>query len=335
MTTRIGTSVRDVLYGTRWADTLRGEAGNDYLNGQGGNDTLSGGAGDDKLDGGAGNDTLRGGDGVDALFGGDGSDVLHGDGGNDYLSGGAGFDQLFGGAGNDRLVGGEGSNDLFGGDGNDVLVLEEHGTVRETSSLFSGGTGRDTLHVIADDARVLVDPYTGSTATAPARIAIDLDDEGSGGSLWFQDGDAWAFEAAGTFDGIEAFTVSEGTRLDFHGGAGDATVTGGRHADLFEGGSGDETFAGGGGADLFLMSWNDPSQGMGHDRIIGFNAAEGDRIASASFTGTHGVDLKTSWIEKNGHTIFTSRMPDGTVVHTLDVDAVGLPKGTMADHDWA
>ncbi|WP_157619243.1 calcium-binding protein [Skermanella stibiiresistens] len=335
MATHIGTLARDVIYGTRWADTLRGQGGNDYLNGQDGNDGLFGDAGDDKLDGGAGNDTLHGGDGVDALFGGTGSDVLHGDVGNDYLSGGAGFDQLFGGSGNDRLVGGEGTNDLYGGSGNDTLVLEEYGAVQETSSRFVGGTGFDTLHVIAGDATVLVDPFTGSLETAPARMVIDFDDDRSGGALWFQDAGEWAFEGAGTFSEIEAFTVSTDTRLDFHGGKDDATVTGGRHADLFEGGAGDETFIGGGGADLFLMSWNGPGTGMGSDRIVGFNAAEGDRIESAFFTGVFGSNLKTTAVEKNGHTILTSRMSDGTVVHTLDVDAVGLPPGTLADHVWA
>ena len=134
--------------------------------------------------------------------------------------------------------------------------------------------------------------------------------------------------------GSRPFTVSAGTRLDFYGGKDNATVTGGNYADLFQGGSGNETFKGGGGADVFYMPWEDPTRKLGNDKIIGFNAADGDRIMKAWFTGTHGIDLKTTAVEKNGHTIFTSRTADGTVIHTLDVDAVGLPPGTFADHVW-
>jgi len=300
MATYNGGSARDKLYGTQGNDSLYGNGGDDYLNGQGGGDTLYGGAG------------------------------------NDGLDGGAGFDQLHGGIGNDRLAGGEGTNDLYGDGGNDVLVLEEYGLVSESASQLFGGTGFDTLHIIADKAEVLKDPYTGSIDTAPARIAIDLEDQTSGGFLYFQDSNQarLVFEAAGTFTGIEAFTVSANTRLDFHGGKDNAMVTGGNYADLFQGGPGSEAFKGGGGADIFYMPWDDPSRGLGNDRITGFNPAEGDRIMKAYFTGTHGIDLITTAVEKNGHTIFTSKTADGTVIHTLDVDAVGLPPGTFADHVW-
>ena len=47
------------------------------------------------------------------------------------------------------------------------------------------------------------------------------------------------------------------------------------------------------------------------------------------------IALERGFFEKNGHTIFTSRAPDGTVIHTLDVDTVGLPPGTFSDHIWA
>lgn len=281
--------------------------------------------------------TLRGGSVADRLYGTKGNDVLYGNGGDDHLVGGAGFDQLHGGAGNDRLSGGEGTNDLYGDSGNDTLVMEEYGLVSESASLFSGGTGTDTLHIMAGKTEVRTEPFSDSLDTAPARIAIDLDDYGPGGFLYFQDNNRapTVFEGAGSFTGIEAFTVSSSTRLDFYGGKDNATVTGGNYADLFQGGSGSETFKGGGGADVFYMPWNDPATKLGNDKIVGFNAAEGDRIMKAYFTGAHGIDLKTTAVEKNGHTIFTSRTADGTVIHTLDVDAVGLPPGTFADHVWA
>jgi Ca2+-binding RTX toxin-like protein len=280
--------------------------------------------------------TYNGGSTRDKLYGTQQNDSLYGNGGDDYLSGGAGFDQLHGGAGNDRLAGGEGTNDLYADGGNDVLVLEEYGLVAESASRLFGGTGFDTLHVIADKAEILTDPFSESTDTTPARIAIDLEDNGSGGFLFFHESnrEAWAFEGAGTFSGIEAFTVSAGTRLDFYGGKDNATVTGGNYADLFQGGSGNETFKGGGGADVFYMPWEDPTRKLGNDKIIGFNAAEGDKIIKAWFTGAHGIDLKTTAVEKNGHTIFTSKTADGTVIHTLDVDAIGLPPATFADQVW-
>ena len=104
--------------------------------------------------------TYNGSSARDKLYGTQWNDSLYGNGDNDYLSGGAGFDQLHGGTGNDRLVGGEGTNDLYGDSGNDVLVLEEYGLVAESASRFLGGTGFDTLHVIADKAEILTDPYS-------------------------------------------------------------------------------------------------------------------------------------------------------------------------------
>ena len=44
--------------------------------------------------------------------------------------------------------------------GNDILVLEEYGLVAESASRFLGGTGFDTLHVIADKAEILTNPFS-------------------------------------------------------------------------------------------------------------------------------------------------------------------------------
>jgi hypothetical protein len=37
-------------------------------------------------------------------------------------------------------------------------------------------------------------------------------------------------------------------------------------------------------------------------------------------------EVKTTGVEKNGHTIYTTtQVETGLVLHTLDVDAIGLP----------
>jgi Ca2+-binding RTX toxin-like protein len=334
MTTFHGSSLRDKLYGTRWSDVMHGNAGDDYLNGQGGNDVLFGGDGNDKLCGGEGNDKIDGGSGIDALFGGAGADLLLGGGGDDYLNGGEGFGQLIGGAGKDRLQGGEGTNDLYGEDGDDVLVLEESGSVLENQSLFSGGSGHDTLYANANGAK-LIDTWSDSGRSAPARLAIGLDSEGPGGTLWFQDSNInpTLIEYAGIIESIEEFKVAARTRLDFYGGSADTVVTGGDFDDFFQGGSGNEVFRGAAGADTFHMAWGGPGTAMGQDRIEGFSLQEGDRIIT-SFKSHPEIGLKTAVTEMNGHTIYTTTLANGTVIHTLDVDAVGLPPA-WPDQPWA
>jgi hypothetical protein len=72
--TRVGTSKRDVLRGTRGRDVIVGRSGKDVLKGMRGNDLLCGGAGRDTLRGGPGRDRLVGGPGKDQLRGGPGRD---------------------------------------------------------------------------------------------------------------------------------------------------------------------------------------------------------------------------------------------------------------------
>jgi hypothetical protein len=90
---------------------------------------------------------------------------------------------------------------------------------------------------------------------------------------------------------------------------------------------GDQTFIGGAGGDSYRFLWREGWNG-GHDKVIGFNKAEGDHIAySNQFESDNGPDpLLISAVENAGHTIYTAtEIATGQVVHTLDVDAVGLP----------
>jgi Ca2+-binding RTX toxin-like protein len=69
LSTFVGTSGPDTLFGNQNDNLIQGLSGDDYLSGQGGNDVLDGGAGNDRLFGDAGNDTY--------LFGrGGGQDIL-------------------------------------------------------------------------------------------------------------------------------------------------------------------------------------------------------------------------------------------------------------------
>jgi Ca2+-binding RTX toxin-like protein len=127
-----GTSLDDVMFGSRLNDSLSGGTGFDIL---------LGGIGSDILNGGAGNDDLIGGDGDDRLSGGADSDLLEGDAEADVLRGDAGRDFLYGGSGNDRLRGGTGTDDLDGGTGADRFVFDDG---------EFGGTSRATADYIAD-----------------------------------------------------------------------------------------------------------------------------------------------------------------------------------------
>jgi hypothetical protein len=91
---------------------------------------------------------------------------------------------------------------------------------------------------------------------------------------------------------------------------------------------GNQTFIGGTGGDSYRFLWRENWEG-GHDKIIGFNAAEGDAIAYSNKPKSWDDPdlLKITSVETVGHTIYTAtEISTGEVVHTLDVDAVGLPE---------
>ena len=204
---------------------------------------MTAGYGESCLVGNTGNNGLYGNAGNNRLEGVAGNDTLDGGRGNDTLEGGAGDDSLVGGGGDDTLRGGEGTDRLFGGDGNDLVFYQSDG-------VFDGGNGIDTLLI------------TGALA-----VTVDLS------------------VRAKTFTGFEVLDASDDTasvRLigfanastTMLGGSGNDVIVGGSQADILSGGLGNDSLTGGGGADRFLLN----SRSDGVDRIIGFNAAEGDRM---------------------------------------------------------
>jgi Ca2+-binding RTX toxin-like protein len=327
-----GTTLRDVLNGTSFADTIRGLGGDDTLNGLGGNDSLYGDAGNDGINGGAGNDRLWGGSGIDAVFGQDGSDQLYGEAGDDYLDGGVGNDYLHGGSGNDRLRGGDGndtlngssgSNDLAGGNGDDTLI--HYGRVADGlpkgTARYDGGAGKDTL--LVDVQGVLFTP----AGDGLGYLRIEIGRDGKGSISHVTDPDEPEIIPIGSVSGIETFKLASADNVFDFSARTSIIAYGGSGGDRLEGMEGDQTFIGGAGGDSYRFLWREGWNG-GHDKVIGFNKAEGDHIAySNQFESDNGPDpLLISAVENAGHTIYTAtEIATGQVVHTLDVDAVGLP----------
>ena len=330
-----GTALRDLLNGTSLADTIRGVGGDDTLNGLAGNDSLYGDSGNDGLNGGLGNDKLFGGTGVDALFGNEGADQLYGEAGDDWLQGGTGNDYIHGGSGNDRLRGDDGDdtlngaageNDLRGGGGNDTLVHSNLSalTITAGNAFYDGGSGGDTLLV---DYRGDYSP--GGFEEYPW-LELRIDAGGQGTMSYRDDPVEGGGVAVGRFAGIEVFKASPETSNLSVLARSDATVVGGNGNDQLEGRNGNQDFTGGAGADAYHFLWrsNIPTN---HDVIHGFSVVEGDRIAfnnqSDADFGSVPSPLEITSEEVDGHTIYTSvEIATGAVVHTLDVDAVGLPE---------
>jgi Ca2+-binding RTX toxin-like protein len=181
-----GTTVPDIIYGSRLSDSLSGAEGDDELYGgsagadriwgQSGNDQLDTEAGNDRLNGGSGNDHLSGGFDHDRLIGGSGDDYLDGQSGRDRLYGGKGNDilngdqehwpqtfptgpddtddRLYGGAGRDTLRSGAGNDEVYGGKGRDILSDYDFFSRRDFTGedTLTGGPGRDVF-VISDSER--------------------------------------------------------------------------------------------------------------------------------------------------------------------------------------
>ncbi len=342
----------DTLDGGDGRDNLNGEAGNDLILGGGdndritgrdGNDTIHAGAGDDwvgvwndfgeapehnyfpewgddQIDGGDGNDVLSAGFGNDTVDGGPGNDYVAGEQGDDSLSGGEGLDWLWGGDGRDSLHGGAGRDNLNGEAGDD-LVFGGEGADRIT-----GNAGNDTVHAGEGDDWVGVWNDWGED---PARNYFP---EG-GDDLIFGEGGDDVLSA-----GFGNDTVDGGSGNDYVAGEqGDDSLTGGEGIDWLWGGAGDDTLAGGlgadhligeGGADLFLFrSLSDCG-----DRILDFDAAEGDRIgvtallASVGYAGADPFsDARLAWVAAGAD--IRLELDGGLVVVIASTGLFDLPAG--------
>ncbi len=277
-------------------DALLGGAGDDYLNGWTGDDDIGGGAGDDRLDGGSGNDVMDGGAGDDHIDGGAGDDDLYGGTGDDHIGGGGGFgnDDLYGGAGNDVMGGGAGDDHIDGGAGDDRLS----GGVG--NDVIDGGAGNDVLRLYRPEP---------------------LDFDATRGSL----------STGLTWTNIETFEVDGSHYNDVMRGAdGDDTLNGGGGSDLLEGRAGDDRLDGGDGADRLIGGDGadsfEASVGIRIgffnviDRIVDFDAAEGDIV---HFSRLVGDDGEVTGIRDYEHFLAASRETEDGVYVTLDVSFSG------------
>jgi len=156
--------------------------------------------------------------------------------------------QLIGDAGDNLIVGNLFQNYLRGMDGNDSIV---------GSSGFddiNGNAGNDTAHGNGGDDWVV---------------------GGKGDDLLF--GDAGNDQVLGNL-GNDTLDGGDGNDT-VRGGQGDDVITGGAGDDWLSGDRGSDTLTGGAGADVFHSA-----QGAGIDKVLDFNAAEGDRVLLDSGT---------------------------------------------------
>src|SRR5215813_10387443 len=242
-----------------------------------GNDTIFGGRGPDLILGGSGHDLIFGGGGGDTILGGSGPDTISGGAGRDLIIGGNGPDLIFGRAGNDTILGGGGAQTIFGGAGHDVIVGGNG------PDLIFGGRGGDTI----------------TAGSGPTTIYGGQSD-------------------------LRGFDRFEG-----HGQAGDL-ITAGRGADLIYGGKGNDTIRGGSGPDTIdggsghnqILLGSGPtllqdSGSAGHDTVVGFDVAHGDRIG---FEGENNRSIGKAIATANEHGGNTTiTLPDGSTMTLVGI----------------
>lgn len=198
----------------------------------------------------AGSDQFTGSDYRDLMRGYDGHDMMQGRSGGDSLFGGSGNDTIFAtsewaaATNNDEFLRGEeGDDSLVGGSGfDDIHGNQGHDTAfgGQWNDWVVGGQGNDLL-----------------TGGSHADVVY--------GNL----GNDTLFG-----DGTRTFGEKEEAGVDWvRGGQGDDSISAGGGADLIWGDRGNDTISGGAGADAFHFF-----AGAGLDRVLDFNAAEGDRV---------------------------------------------------------
>lgn len=192
LTTVLGTTFHEDVYGGVNADNLSGAGGDDLILGGAGADTISGGVGDDTLSGGIGADVISGGDGFDFVSYADSARSVRIDlQRNDFRRGDATGDKLTSVEGiiatdfRDRLRGDDGANELWGGGGRDVLV---------------GRSGDDTLIGGDGDDRIV-----------GGRGADELTGGAGADRFEFR---GWRQSETDARDVITDFSVAEGDRID-------------------------------------------------------------------------------------------------------------------------
>ncbi|MDB5424035.1 MAG: alkaline metalloproteinase [Phenylobacterium sp.] len=179
---------------------------------------------------------------ANVMTGDDGANSMVGTAGPESMSAMGGDDTVMGGAGADSIDGGSGSNYLRGEDGNDKLV---------------GGAGFDDINGnMGDDTAA---GGLGDDWVVGGKDNDQLYGEAGGDVVWGNLGN----------DSLDGGDGNDQVR----GGQGNDLVMGGAGDDYVSGDRGNDTIHGGSGADLF-HSFGD----AGIDRVLDFNAAEGDRV---------------------------------------------------------
>lgn len=210
------------------------------------------------------------------------NDVLPGSAGADTMRGGRGADTISGGAGDDVIAGDEGANYLRGDDGADSIVGgPDFDDINGNmgNDTASGGEGNDWVVGGKDN---------------------DLLFGGAGADL--------------VYGNLGADTCNGGDGDDIlRGGQDNDVVNAGAGNDFVSGDRGDDTLTGGAGADIF-NTFAETSL----DRVLDFNAAEGDRVQLAP-----GTVYTVSQV--GGDTVIS--MSGGGQMVLVGVTAASLPTG--------
>ena len=193
---------------------------------------------------------------------------------DDTFLGSAQDDTLYSHGGNDLIDVGGGSNIAYGSVGNDTITAassagENFIQCGEGNDSFVGGSGHNAVN-----GNTGADTIVGHSAIGDWLL---------GG----QDNDIIQASSSGhnILNGNKGEdTVQGGEGGDtLRGGQGNDLLVGGASADLMFGDLGDDTITGGGGADVFrfdklVLAPGVAAKSDGHDRIVDFNAAAGDRV---------------------------------------------------------
>jgi Ca2+-binding RTX toxin-like protein len=231
------------ISGSSSANTITTGAGNDSIDGAGGADIINTGAGNDTVTYRGGETSLDGGTGTNTLYlraaatiDLSAADITVGDAvsavnfqnvdaslvsSNLTITGSSSANGITGGSGNDTIDGGGGADGINANGGNDSVIA------RGTESAIDGGSGTDTLVLIA------------STTITAVNFSV------AGG----------ADQTTGDSTNVTNFDILDASAL-----AGAISVTGSSTANAITTGSGDDTIDGLGGADVIVA-------GSGNDTV--------------------------------------------------------------------
>ena len=240
-------------------------------------DSYTAGTAGDVINGLAGNDTLRSSSGGNELRGGDGNDVLYGGAGDDTLEGDDStnftyHNTLQGGGGNDVIVSNSFYDQVLGGSGDDFVATY----AMTTGQGLDGGTGQDTINIQA---------LRGGTHSVYLNF----------GSVFTP-----------VVDGINGASCSNFEVLEFIGGTGPQTISGGAGDDTIYNSPSNiasidaGTLAGRSGNDLIGFSGL-VNPGTGTEQAFG--GAGTDTLAWSIGTGkatTLAIDAKAGTIAADG-----------------------------------